>query len=496
MFQKLLNKLKRTEIRNPIEINIYSSLEIYIQQNEIEIKIQNQSISLDEKNTQNKINKKDQQKYQFTIQFNKNEIEIGNTNGIDLNTTTEIQIEYQQQEYQLSKEELIALYFLQFKRIIEKKWILTETKITIDQLSQIDINSLIKGLYLSDCKNISINNEFQQSQDLSDEAFEQIDDIMNKQDDYLLFKKRIERMKTLISKRKMKSLYHLLQIDINTDYSSTKLHEITTQLTCQQRTQLGLYQLDNNYCLYLSSRYFSSITDFINLEMSIKRMNGNLSKFFYNPIEITETIRPFFPNLRTLYIYHNKDCRFEDDPNIHQRIEWKVSEYNLFIEYLTAIEQLTRLTCSQILFDTDIHDWSEKSTILTTNAIGKSKVVFLVETDDGELFGYYRHGKIPESKYLDYVKDYRSFHFNIESNGRLQYPMKFDLMNKDSDCVSVENVCGKLASFGTILFCPKEIKDCSYWNQVDDDFYYHGIKSAMYKEKYFHPKRLLVIQMI
>ena len=157
MFQKLLNKLKRTEIRNPIEINIYSSLEIYIQQNEIEIKIQNQSISLDEKNTQNKINKKDQQKYQFTIQFNKNEIEIGNTNGIDLNTTTEIQIEYQQQEYQLSKEELIALYFLQFKRIIEKKWILTETKVTIDQSSQIDINSLIKGLYLSDCKNISIN---------------------------------------------------------------------------------------------------------------------------------------------------------------------------------------------------------------------------------------------------------------------------------------------------------------------------------------------------
>ena len=46
--------------------------------------------------------------------------EIGNDDGINIFTTTEQTIEYQKKIYQLRKEEIIGLYFYQFKRQIEK----------------------------------------------------------------------------------------------------------------------------------------------------------------------------------------------------------------------------------------------------------------------------------------------------------------------------------------------------------------------------------------
>ena len=62
------------------------------------------------------INKKKIRKEKSTIIFNKNEIEIGNDDGINIFTTNEYKIEYQNKTYQLRKEELIGLYFYQFKR--------------------------------------------------------------------------------------------------------------------------------------------------------------------------------------------------------------------------------------------------------------------------------------------------------------------------------------------------------------------------------------------
>ena len=71
----------------------------------------------------------------------------------------------------------------------------------------------------------------------------------------------------------------------------------------EERTKYEICQLDNNYCLFLSSMYFERIEDFINLELTIPRMNGNMTKFHYNPISITKETREFFPYLQTLFIY-------------------------------------------------------------------------------------------------------------------------------------------------------------------------------------------------
>ena len=55
----------------------------------------------------------------------------------------------------------------------------------------------------------------------------------------------------------------------------------------------------HNYAIFLASKYFESINDFINLEKGIKRFTGNMTKFFYNPIVLTKENRNYFPNLRT-----------------------------------------------------------------------------------------------------------------------------------------------------------------------------------------------------
>ena len=61
------------------------------------------------------------------------------------------------------------------------------------------------------------------------------------------------------------------------------------------------------YTIFISSRWFESIEDFINLELTIPRMNGNMTKFHYNPISITKKTREFFPYLQTLYLYDKSD---------------------------------------------------------------------------------------------------------------------------------------------------------------------------------------------
>ena len=62
-----------------------------------------------------------------TIRFEKNEIIIGNDDGIQItnipmNTPQEIQ--YQQQSYHLTKDELFAIFIMQFIREIEKIFVI------------------------------------------------------------------------------------------------------------------------------------------------------------------------------------------------------------------------------------------------------------------------------------------------------------------------------------------------------------------------------------
>ena len=96
------------------------------------------------------------------------------------------------------------------------------------------------------------------------------------------------------------------------------------------------------------------------------------------------------------------------------------------------LEEWTRLKCSHVIFNSDIDNWSKDTSVLNDRIIGKKQIAIIIEDEDGEIFGYYCNPKIIDYYYkslrLEQAKtDPKSFEFNLESNGRLDKPMKFEI---------------------------------------------------------------------
>ena len=97
---------------------------------------------------------------------------------------------------------------------------------------------------------------------------------------------------------------------------------------------------------------------------------------------------------------------------------------------IQQLEEWTELQCSNLLFNSEIDEWNHLTSVLNERIIGKKQLVFLIEDEDGEKFGYYLNTEIIE-EYGEWIEtDDKSFHFNLQSNGRLPKPMKFEI--KDS----------------------------------------------------------------
>ncbi|EDR24570.1 hypothetical protein EDI_313320 [Entamoeba dispar SAW760] len=80
-----------------------------------------------------------------------------------------------------------------------------------------------------------------------------------------------------------------------------------------------------------TSMYFNDIKDFINLEIGIKRFQGNMERFHFNPIPLNEHSRKFFPNIETFYIYIISDEEF-DDGRINKKIIWDKVNYLTYLQ--------------------------------------------------------------------------------------------------------------------------------------------------------------------
>ena len=112
------------------------------------------------------------------------------------------------------------------------------------------------------------------------------------------------------------------EIEADKDYSKQAYEDIRYLLRPFEYLPLKIKRLFNiatmdHYTMFIASRHFESIEDFINLEMGVKRFNGNMTKFHYNPVPLTPITREFFDHLQTLYIYSEQDNQFEDDYRIN-----------------------------------------------------------------------------------------------------------------------------------------------------------------------------------
>ena len=270
----------------------------------------------------------------------------------------------------------------------------------------------------------------------------------------------------------------------------------------------------NQYSMFIASRYFDSIDDHINLILATTKFNENLSKFYYNPFPLTETTRTFFPYLQTLYIYSEFDNLFDLDPYIMKREIRKVNKYDLYHYQVEHLEQWTGLKCGEILFDSNIHKMDELSSEFDNKIFGKSKLLFLIEDQEGEKFGYYFNSVI--DKYHKRIEtDQNTFEFNIQSkNYRLKEPMKFEIKDlRRGGMILYEKSHEELIHLGDIVLKKHDLYDLeSFCFDNIDIFNYKGEEKSILRELnpyiftvslcgktypyYFIRKRILVIQMV
>ncbi|GAB1219470.1 hypothetical protein ENUP19_0036G0041 [Entamoeba nuttalli] len=83
--------------------------------------------------------------------------------------------------------------------------------------------------------------------------------------------------------------------------------------------------------IMIVSKYFEDINDFINLEMGVKRFQGNMERFHFNPIPLNQYSRKLFPNIETFHIY-NKENEIFEDGRIFKYVIWYKVNYSKYLK--------------------------------------------------------------------------------------------------------------------------------------------------------------------
>ncbi|BFU26557.1 predicted protein [Entamoeba histolytica] len=140
---------------------------------------------------------------------------------------------------------------------------------------------------------------------------------------------------------------------------------------------------------------------------------------------------------------------------------------------IEQIEEWTERKVGNVLFDSDIDDWKED-----TSVFGERKI---------DKYGY------------DWINDSKSFVFSLESNGRIEGMMKFDIKQPQFAFYLHNQSCDCLFGFGNghdIRVCKENDKTKSWCEQCS--FEYKGISNTLCGKLYpdrFTPKRIIVIEM-
>ena len=268
--------------------------------------------------------------------------------------------------------------------------------------------------------------------------------------------------------------------------------------------------------LYVDNECLKSIE----LPTSIKKVNNQEVKSmetFTIPSNVTKISDYCFANCVNLHeingLEHVKEfgkgCFYRCFEIIKDKYpEVEVNQEEFFTESISEnhryqLEEWTSLDCGDILFDTNIDNWSLHTSNIHERIFGKEQLVFLIEDTDGEIFVYYYNTRI--SNHFDYVApkatDNETFLFNIQSNGRLNEPMKFEIKNRLFGGMYIRcETHPILIQLGCISLSKENVEGDSKCIELSDRFDFHGIDNAICgkssrNNKCFTLKRLLIIQM-
>ena len=160
-------------------------------------------------------------------------------------------------------------------------------------------------------------------------------------------------------------------------------------------------------------------------------------------------------------------------------------------ELIDQFEIWTKLTFKKVIFDSIIDNFDDL-TIFNERISGKSKLFFVIEDIDDEIFGYYLDNEITNPKVG------KCFHFNFNSNGRLNGPMKFQSINPYDTYGSYirKRTDDTLIKLGDIHLMKSENWVDGECLENSEDFNYNNERHSLCgKHLFFHVYKLVVIQM-
>ena len=175
--------------------------------------------------------------------------------------------------------------------------------------------------------------------------------------------------------------------------------------------------------------------------------------------------------------------------------------YSLMLEEneIKKIEEWTEKKCSDVLFDSEKHNWSQNTSIFDDKIVGKSHFAIVIEDEEKNKFGYYTPKKIEQVG--KYYNDQNAFLFSLKSNGRLNGMMKFESLKMNDGFIvrskSDSTLFGIYSGFYLHKENDKNNSNC-YENASDK---YYDLRDQQYpligkpKSSKFTPKRITVIQM-
>ena len=112
------------------------------------------------------------------------------------------------------------------------------------------------------------------------------------------------------------------EIQQENDFSENAYEDIRYLFRSFEFIPLKLKRIFNiammdQYTMFISTRFFDSLEDHINLVMSTSRFKYNMEKFHYNPISLNQLTISFFPNVETFHVYDDDGIEENDDDSEH-----------------------------------------------------------------------------------------------------------------------------------------------------------------------------------
>ena len=181
------------------------------------------------------------------------------------------------------------------------------------------------------------------------------------------------------------------------------------------------------------------------------------------------------------------------------KIELFMNKYNLYEKEIKQIEKWCELKLGEVLFDSDIDDWSTNKSTFPNKILNKSKIVFVIEDINKNKFGCYLNTNTGNICDKWVMTDKKTFLFSLQSNGRIKEGMmKFEIRNTIFGIYiysssSIDWLFG-IGSGCSIEVFKKHKKFSSYCIQ-NLSFDFHGYDYALCGSKNFSPTRFVVIQM-